>query len=78
MRRCAGIGNRSYMSDGVPTRFVNTLLRMVGDRGYDFSGILATAGLDFDPTDENAAGYRSGQRHAVFPGVPAGSAPAAG
>jgi AraC-like DNA-binding protein len=29
------------MSDRVPTRFINTLLRMVGDRGYDFSGILA-------------------------------------
>ncbi len=46
------------MSDRVPTRFVNTLLRMVGDRGYDFSGILGAAGLDFDPLDESAPGYR--------------------
>ena len=37
------------MSDRVPTRFVNTLLRMAGDRGYDFSAILSSAGLDFDP-----------------------------
>ena len=58
MRRCAGTGNKRPMSDRIPTRFVNTLLRMVGDRGYDFSGILTAAGLDFDPTDESAAGYR--------------------
>ena len=47
------------MSDRVPTRFVNTLLRMVGERGYDFRVILNTAGLDFDPTDESAPGYRA-------------------
>lgn len=47
------------MSDRVPTRFVNTLLRMVGDRGYDFSGILAAAGLDFDPLDEADPAYRA-------------------
>ena len=47
------------MSDRVPTRFMKTLLRMVGDKGYDFSGILAEAGLDFDPLDENAPGYRA-------------------
>ncbi|MDH4040337.1 MAG: AraC family transcriptional regulator [Gammaproteobacteria bacterium] len=46
------------MSDRVPTRFVNSLLRMAGDRGYDFSGVLAAAGLDFDPLDERAPGYR--------------------
>ena len=46
------------MSDRVPTRFVNTLLRMVGDRGYDFTGVLRDAGLDFDPLDENSPGYR--------------------
>ncbi|MEP4146412.1 MAG: AraC family transcriptional regulator [Halioglobus sp.] len=47
------------MSDRVPTRFMKTLLKMVGDRGYDFSGILAEAGLDFDPLDAQAPGYRS-------------------
>jgi AraC-like DNA-binding protein len=47
------------MGDRVPTRFVNTLLRMAGDRGYDFSTILNTAGLDFNPLDENSPGYRS-------------------
>ena len=36
---------------GVPTRFIQTLLRMVGDKGYDFSVILNDAGLDFDPLD---------------------------
>ena len=47
------------MSDRVPTRFMKTLLKMVGERGYDFSGILAEAGLDFDPLDEQSPGYRS-------------------
>ncbi len=47
------------MSDRVPTRFVRTLLRMVGDRGYDFSAILGEAGLDFDPLDETHPAYRA-------------------
>ncbi len=47
------------MSDQVPTRFVKTLLRMLGDRGYDFSGILAEAGIEFDPLDPTAGAYRS-------------------
>ncbi len=46
------------MSDRVPTRFVRTLLRMVGDRGYDFSAVLTRAGLDFDPLDETHPHYR--------------------
>ena len=46
------------MSDRVPTRFVNTLLRMAGDSGHDFSPLLVAAGLDFDPLDESAPGYR--------------------
>ncbi len=46
------------MSDRVPTRFVRTLLRMVGDRGYDFSAILIEAGLDFNPLDETDLDYR--------------------
>ena len=47
------------MSDRVPTRFVCTLLRMVGDRGYDFTTILTNAGLDFDPLNKAHPGYRS-------------------
>lgn len=47
------------MSDRVPTRFVNTLLRMVADRGYDFSAILSEAGLDFNPLDDTDPAYRS-------------------
>jgi len=58
MPRCAGPGNNSRMSDRVPTRFVSTLLRMVAERGYDLSAVLAAAGLDFDPLDESAPGYR--------------------
>ncbi|MEJ2269781.1 MAG: AraC family transcriptional regulator ligand-binding domain-containing protein [Desulfobulbaceae bacterium] len=46
------------MSDRVPTRFVRTLLRMVGDRGYDFTAILHSAGLEFDPLDEGDPAYR--------------------
>ena len=47
------------MSDRVPTRFVRTLLRMVGDRGYDFSNVLRNAGLEFDPMDDAAPGYQA-------------------
>ena len=47
------------MSDRVPTRFVSTLLRMVGDRGYDFRHILAEAGIEFDTLDPEGPGYRS-------------------
>jgi len=31
---------------------------MASGKGYDFSIILAEAGVDFDPQDENSAGYR--------------------
>ena len=47
------------MSDRVPTRFVRTLLRMVGDRGYDFSNVLREAGVEFDPMDESTPGYHA-------------------
>jgi AraC-like DNA-binding protein len=47
------------MSDRVPTRFVITLLRMVGERGYDFSYILRDAGLDFDPLEPRDPAYRN-------------------
>lgn len=46
------------MTDRVPTRFVRTLLRMVHSHGYDFSAILNRAGLEFDPMNEAAPGYR--------------------
>jgi AraC-like DNA-binding protein len=46
------------MSDRVPTRFVRTLLRMVDDRGYDFTVVLNRAGLDFDPLNEADPSYR--------------------
>ena len=47
------------MSNRVPTRFVKTLLRMVGDKGYNFSLVLSDAGLDFDPLNESDPAYRS-------------------
>jgi len=47
------------MSDRVPTRFLRSLLRMVRSHGYDFSVVLADAGLDFDPMDEQAQNYRA-------------------
>lgn len=43
----------------MPTQFVRTLLRMAGDKGYDFSLVLNEAGIEFDPLDESAANYRS-------------------
>lgn len=46
------------MSDRVPTGFVKTLLRMVGEKGYDFTGILREAGLDFNPLDADDPAYR--------------------
>lgn len=45
------------MGDRVPTRFVNTLLRMAGERGSDFSAILHEAGVEFDPFDSGAPDY---------------------
>jgi AraC-like DNA-binding protein len=46
------------MRDTVPTRFLTTLLRMVGGQSYDFARILADAGLDFDPLNPADPGYR--------------------
>ncbi|MFK7975609.1 MAG: AraC family transcriptional regulator [Halioglobus sp.] len=43
----------------MPTQFVRTLLRMAGDKGYDFSLVLNEAGIEFDPLDESAANYRT-------------------
>lgn len=45
-------------SDSVPTQFAISLLRMADERGYDFSGLLQSAGLDFDPLDRDAASWR--------------------
>jgi AraC-like DNA-binding protein len=47
------------MSDRVPSRYVATLLRMVGERGYDFGALLADAGLDFDPLRGDHPDYRA-------------------
>ena len=46
------------MSDRVPIQFVMTLLRMVGDRGYDFGAVLSDAGVNFNPLDKSDPDYR--------------------
>ncbi|MFT6274776.1 MAG: AraC-like DNA-binding protein [Halioglobus sp.] len=46
------------MGDQVPTRFVKTLLKMAGDKGYDFSTILADSGVEFNPLDHASVGYQ--------------------
>ncbi|MAT91788.1 MAG: AraC family transcriptional regulator [Halioglobus sp.] len=38
---------------------MRTLLRMVGDNGYDFSAVLNDAGLEFNPLDETDPAYRA-------------------
>ena len=45
---------RTVSSDRVPTQFAVSLLRMVGERGYDVAALLAQAGLDFDPLQPDA------------------------
>ena len=47
------------MSDRVPTQFVRSLLKMAGEKGYDFSTILTDSGVDFDPFDESSSAYRA-------------------
>ncbi len=47
------------MSDRVPTRFVKTMLRKASEQGFDFETILTSAGVDFDPLDENDPDYRT-------------------
>ncbi len=45
-------------TDRVPTQFAASLLRMAGDSGYDFSALLLSAGLDFDPLDSDDPAWR--------------------
>lgn len=47
------------MSDRVPTRFVRTLLKMASEKAYDFTAMLADAGIDFDPLNEDSTAYRT-------------------
>jgi AraC-like DNA-binding protein len=46
-------------SDRVPTQFAVSLLKMAGEQGYDFSVVLAGAGLDFDPLDRDSPAWRA-------------------
>lgn len=51
---------RTVSSDRVPTQFAVSLLRMVGERGYDVAALLAQAGLDFDPLQPDAPVWQAG------------------
>lgn len=44
-------------AETVPTRFANSLLNLVVERGYDYSGMLTVAGIGFDPKLPDAPGY---------------------
>jgi AraC-like DNA-binding protein len=46
-------------SDRVPTQFAASLLKMAGEQGYDFSAVLVSAGLDFDPLDRDSPNWRA-------------------
>lgn len=46
------------MSERVPVRFVRTLLRQAREHGYDPRLLARAAGLDFDPDDPAAPGWR--------------------
>lgn len=47
------------MAQHLPTRFARTFVRMVEERGHDPAAVLVAAGIDFDPMDEAASGYRN-------------------
>lgn len=44
-------------AETVPTRFARSLLNLLVERGYDYSGILEAAGIHFDPMDSRSPGY---------------------
>jgi AraC-like DNA-binding protein len=46
-------------SETVPTRFAKSLLNLVLERGYDYSGMLAVAGIEFDPMSIDSPGYQA-------------------
>ncbi|MBP6053289.1 MAG: AraC family transcriptional regulator [Pseudomonadales bacterium] len=46
-------------NEQIPTQFACSLLRMLSDHGLDVAEACASAGLDFDPLDPGAPGYRS-------------------
>lgn len=46
-------------AETVPTRFANSLLNLVVERGYDYSGMLTVAGIHFDPQQDSSAEYQS-------------------
>ncbi len=46
-------------SETVPTRFAKSLLSLVLERGYDYSGMLSVAGIEFDPMAIDSPGYQA-------------------
>ena len=45
-------------AETVPTRFANSLLNLVVERGYDYSGMLTAAGIIFDPKQPESPDYQ--------------------
>lgn len=45
-------------AETVPTRFAKSLLNLVIERHYDYSGMLTVSGIDFDPADLASEGYQ--------------------
>lgn len=46
-------------TDIVPTRFAKSLLNLVIERDYDYSGMLKVSGIEFDPIDTQRDNYQS-------------------
>ncbi|WP_372749051.1 AraC family transcriptional regulator [Litorivivens sp.] len=46
-------------AETLPTKFAKSLLTLVDERGYDYRSILDLSGIDFNPMDSRAPGYRS-------------------
>lgn len=44
-------------ADRVPTRFARSLLNLVKEREADYAGMLAVAGIEFDPLDSRSPGF---------------------
>ncbi len=45
-------------AETVPTRFAKSLLNLVLERGYDYSGMLSVAGIKFDPMQSTMSDYQ--------------------
>lgn len=53
------VDNKFMNAETVPTRFAKSLLTLVLERGYDYSGMLTVAGIGFDPMHVDNADYQA-------------------